>query len=286
MQNKPLVSILIPCFNSLTTIDDTLKSVLAQTYCNIEIIVNDDFSSDGTFEHIKKSYAGKRNLKITQNDFNLGMCGNWNKLFEKATGEYWLKLDADDIINPTFIETTTIAALAHKSDFTGTSYQFYDKQQKQTSNVFTHQHRQTGFIEKPLQDIFINYPFHLCFTLLKADFVKKMSPQYFFMDTEVGDAEFQIRAALNQNFKAYFINEELGLYCFHGNNSSLTPLKQAKSFIYDLVGKHHESLKHNLGKLYQKKIATNFKCYLKDMILQRAPWDLRLLYTSFKYAII
>lgn len=285
MGYQPLVSILIPCFNSLSTIDETLKSALTQTYGNIEIIINDDCSTDKTFQYVKENYSDYKNLKINRNNNNLGMCGNWNELFKKANGKYWLKLDADDIISPTFIETTVIAALTHNSDFTGTSYKFYDTQKKLSNNVFTHINRESGFIEKPLQDIFINYPFHLCFTLLKADFVQTISKEYYFMKTEVGDAEFQIRAALNPNFKAYFIKEELGLYCFHGNNSSLTPLKQARSFIYDVVGKHHLSLKQQLGRKYQKKIAKNFKCYLKDMILQRAPWDLKLLYTSFKYVV-
>lgn len=285
MQNQPLVSVLIPCFNSLSTIDQTIRSVLEQTYCNLEIIINDDCSTDNTYEHIEKTYSKFNSIKIGRNKKNLGMCGNWNQLFSKAKGEYWLKLDADDIIEPLFIEKTVEAALIYDSDFTGTSYTFYDTKQELHSKVTTHYNRKSGFIENPLEDIFINYPFHLCFTLLKADFVQAISTKYYFMETEVGDAEFQIRAALHPSFKAYFIKQELGFYCFHGNNSSLTPLKQAKSFIYDVVSKHHLALKQQLGKKYRRKIATNFKYYLKDMVLLRAPWDLKLLFTSFKYAL-
>jgi hypothetical protein len=62
----------------------------------------------------------------------------------------------------------------------------------------------------------------------------------------VCDAEFQIRAAFQPEFKAYFIKQELGYYCQHGKNSSITPLKQAKSFIYDVIPIHHKALKANL----------------------------------------
>lgn len=281
-----LVSILIPCFNSLPTIEKTINSVIAQDYKEIEIIIQDDCSLDGTYELVCKKYNHLPFIKIQQNEQNRGMCCNWNILFAKANGVFWLKLDADDYIEPSFISTTLVKALATGADFTGTSYNFVDTEKNKITEVSSHYHLEEGFIENPLKSIFIDYPFHLCFTLLKAEFVKKISPDYFFMDTEVGDAEFQIRAALSKDFKAYFISEKLGFYCFHGNNSSLTPLKQAKSFVYDVVAKHKTDLKRQLGINFNHKMIDNFKIYLKSMVLNRAPWDIKLLYTCIKYISI
>lgn len=282
--SRPLVSVLIPCYNSLKTIDNTIKSVLDQSYNHLEIIINDDCSTDGTYQYLVENYGHLSFLKINRNEVNLGMCANWNKLFSLANGEYWLKLDADDILKKEFLEITVVAATTHKSDFTGTSYNFLDVIKNETSPVITHINRKDGMISDPISDIFINYPFHLCFTLLRADFVKKISPQYYFVNTEVGDAEFQIRAALNNEFKAYFINKQLGFYCFHGNNSSLTPLKQAKSFLYDVIGIHHAELQEKLKGLFNHKMKDNFKLHLKEMLLRRTPWDFKLLTTYFKYA--
>lgn len=283
MNSRPLVSVLIPCYNSLKTIDRTLQSVLSQTYTNIEVIISDDCSTDDTYHFLTKNYGNNRGILLSQNPKNLGMCGNWNKLFAKATGMYWLKLDADDIISPDFIEKTVKKAIETDADFTGSSYQFLDINKGEPSKVYIHQKMGEGFLDNPLASIFIDYPFHLCFTLLKAEFVKKISSEYYFMETEVGDAEFQIRAALFPGFKAYFIKEELGFYCFHGNNSSLTPLKQAKSFLYDVIKKHHQSLDEKLNYAFHHKMRANFKQYLKSMLLGRAPWDMKLLLTCFRF---
>lgn len=286
MEEKPLVSILIPCYNAKATIDATLQSALNQTYDFVEIVINDDCSTDGTYLYLKENYQKHPSIRISQNAQNLGMCGNWNVLFAKAKGTYWIKLDADDLLAPNFIAETIKIALAHDADFIGTSYEFLDVKKNETSAVYTHQNRRSGLLENSLAEIFTNYPFHLCFTLLKASFVKEISPNYYFMETEVGDAEFQIRAASHKNFSAYFLADKMGYYCFHGNNSSLTPLKQSKSFVFDVLAIHHHYLKKQLGSTYTDKIKANFKLYLKEMILRRTPWDLGLLKQTFKYAFL
>lgn len=284
MEQQPLVSILIPCYNAINTIDDTIQSVLKQRYSNLEIIIQDDDSSDGTYDHLLKHYGHHPFIQLFQNEKNLGMCRNWNSLFQKAKGDYWLKLDADDLLVDSFVDQTVEIAQYTGADFVGSSYQFLDVRKKEYAKVFTHQNRKSGLLQNPLSDIFINYPFHLCFTLLKAEFVQKISPNYYFMNTEVGDAEFQIRAALEPNFKAYFLAEELGAYCFHGANSSLTPLKQAKSFLFDVVSQHHNLLLKRMKLAYRNKMRANFKLYLKEMLLRRTPWNFKVLKSSFKFA--
>ena len=283
MKKLPLVSILIPCYNSISTIEKTISSVLDQTYVNIEIIINDDYSTDGTYNLIYEKYSSSPKITIHQNSKNLGMCGNWNVLFGLAKGKYLHKLDADDLVSPNFVSTCIKYAEEAGADFVGTGYQFLNINNNETSEVLCHKNLKAGLLVNPLQNIFVEYPFHLCFTLLRADFVKRISTSYYFMETEVGDAEFQLRAAKEKNFKAYFIPQKMGYYCFHGNNSSLTPLKQAKSFMYDVVSKHHVTLKKELGKIYRDKMLSNFKEYLKSMLLYRAPWDIKLLYTCLKY---
>ena len=88
---------------------------------------------------------------------------------------------------------------------------------------------------------------------------------------------------MNTNFKAYFINQPLAYYCFHGHNSSITPLKQAKSFIYDVVPLHAQELKKILGLQFNQKIRRNLIIYLKLMLKGHAPWDFKLLWNCIKY---
>ena len=113
--------------------------------CKVYLV--DDYSTDGTFEHLKIKYASEPKIKISQNHTNLGMCGNWNILMANANGEYWLKLDADDIIKPHFIEVCLTNALKFEADFSGSSYQFFDVKKNETSDVLTHQNRTTGIIK-------------------------------------------------------------------------------------------------------------------------------------------
>ena len=60
MPSNPLVSICIPAYNNEDYISETLDSLLAQTYSNLEIIVVDDCSKDGTFS-VLEQYAAKDN---------------------------------------------------------------------------------------------------------------------------------------------------------------------------------------------------------------------------------
>jgi len=97
----PKVSIIIPCFNALPFIKQTLESVFNQTYNNLEIIVVDDGSKDGTIEFLKK--LGKSNLIVKPN-IGKGACAARNYGLELATGDYIQFLDADDFFTPKKIE--------------------------------------------------------------------------------------------------------------------------------------------------------------------------------------
>jgi GT2 family glycosyltransferase len=95
---NPLVSICIPAYNAAAYIGDTLRSVLAQTYQNLEIIVCDDCSVDNTIE-IAKSFTDKR-IAVYKNEQNLGNTINYNRVLGYANGKYIKLLCADDLIAP------------------------------------------------------------------------------------------------------------------------------------------------------------------------------------------
>ncbi|MCX6232251.1 MAG: glycosyltransferase [Bacteroidetes bacterium] len=102
MKIQPLVSICIPAYNSESFIKETIESVINQSYKNIEIIINDDFSKDKTVEIIY-SFDDNR-IKFFQNKQNLGAEGNWNKSLERAKGKYCKIMGADDILSSNCIE--------------------------------------------------------------------------------------------------------------------------------------------------------------------------------------
>lgn len=101
--SDPLVSACIGVFNREDYIRETLDSVLAQTYRNIEIVVVDDASTDRTVEMIEREYAGR--VRLIRRDTNSGMCPvTRNQAARAARGEFLAFLDSDDAWYPRKIE--------------------------------------------------------------------------------------------------------------------------------------------------------------------------------------
>ena len=98
---EPLVSILIPAYNSEQWIADTLESALAQSWGEKEIIVVDDGSSDRTL-YIAKQFASKTVQVVTQP--NQGASVARNTAFSLCQGDYIQWLDADDLLDPHKVE--------------------------------------------------------------------------------------------------------------------------------------------------------------------------------------
>lgn len=97
------VTIAIVTYNSMPYVKTAINSVLASTYQNLEIIISDDCSNDGTWETIQ-TYPDNRIIK-KRNEINLGEYANRNQCIDLATGEYFIFIDGDDYIYPHGIET-------------------------------------------------------------------------------------------------------------------------------------------------------------------------------------
>ena len=102
------VTILMTCFNSSTTIETAITSVMAQTHQNIQLLVIDDASVDDTYaklEVLKKRFS-HRNFSIFRNNNNLGTYASKEKLLQKADpdSEFITCMDSDDWSHPEKIE--------------------------------------------------------------------------------------------------------------------------------------------------------------------------------------
>lgn len=95
MENVAKVSVIIPAYNRVDYIDETIKSVLDQTYTNVELIVVDDGSTDGTYKKIK-AYGDKLTLLTHEEHDNRGQSAAINLGLTRATGKYIAILDSDD----------------------------------------------------------------------------------------------------------------------------------------------------------------------------------------------
>jgi len=90
----PKVSVIIPTYNRLLMLKEAVDSVLAQEFEDMELIVVDDGSTDGTAEEMKR-YGGR--VKLIQNSENKGVSAARNKGILHARGKYIAFLDSDDL---------------------------------------------------------------------------------------------------------------------------------------------------------------------------------------------
>ena len=104
------VSVIVVTFNSADVVIDTIKSIYEQTYENIELIVQDDHSTDDTVSLIEKwcieHDASRRftNVVISSNLENLGTSQNLNEGCKKATGRWIKDIGGDDLLTKDCIE--------------------------------------------------------------------------------------------------------------------------------------------------------------------------------------
>lgn len=94
---EPLVSIVTPAYNVEKYIEQTINSVLNQTYINWEMIIVEDCSKDNTFKLIQNLSKRDSRIKIYQNDRNSGVSFTRNRAIDIAQGKYIAFLDADDL---------------------------------------------------------------------------------------------------------------------------------------------------------------------------------------------
>lgn len=134
MTEAPLASILIPAHNREAYIERAVRSALAQTVRDIEVVVVDDGSTDATPD-ILDSIADRR-LRVLRHDTNYGIPASRNSLLEAARGRFIAWLDSDDVARP-YRLAVQIRALERRPDlaFVGSCAVECDEQGKRRGGV-------------------------------------------------------------------------------------------------------------------------------------------------------
>jgi glycosyltransferase involved in cell wall biosynthesis len=95
--SNPLVSVVMPVYNSENYIVEAIESILNQTYKNFEFIIINDGSTDKTLDIIKKYAKKDKRIKVVNNEKNLKICKSLNKGILLSKGKYIARADGDDI---------------------------------------------------------------------------------------------------------------------------------------------------------------------------------------------
>jgi glycosyltransferase involved in cell wall biosynthesis len=104
-REDPLVSVLMASYEAAGYIGEALESALGQTYPNLEVLVADDCSSDGTAE-VAEEYASRHpgRVRVLRGERNLGSWRNRDRALQASRGELLTQLDADDVWMPEKLE--------------------------------------------------------------------------------------------------------------------------------------------------------------------------------------
>ena len=125
-KDNPLVSVIIACFNGEDYIDQCIEALVKQTYQNIEIVVCDDASKDGSLALLQKWAEKDPRVVVLHNEANLFAAASRNKCFKAAKGDYFCIQDVDDISMPNRIERLLAEIQSDDVDFVSSAMQCFE----------------------------------------------------------------------------------------------------------------------------------------------------------------
>lgn len=196
---KDLVSIIMPSYNTGAFIEDSIQSVLNQTYSNWELIIVDDCSTDNTLEILEKINDDR--IIILKNDRNSGAAVSRNKALRKAKGQWVAFLDSDDLWHPEKLEKQIAFMKANKYYFSYTNYEEIDMEGNKTGVKVTGPKKitKTGMF---------NYCWPGCLTVMyDAEKVGLIQ----IADIKKNN-DYAIWLKVSQKAECYLLDEFLGLY--------------------------------------------------------------------------
>src|SRR5688572_6642947 len=97
---KPLISVVMPVYNALPFLDDSVNSILTQTFTDFEFVIFDDASTDGSVERLRQWAVRDNRIKLHESTTQLGLSGSSNAVVTHARAAIVARMDADDVAHP------------------------------------------------------------------------------------------------------------------------------------------------------------------------------------------
>lgn len=137
MNDYGLVSIITPSWNCGRFVEETIRSIQAQTYQNWEILFQDDCSTDNTKEIVDRLAAADTRIKYECNSQNSGAAITRNNALRRAKGRWIAFLDSDDLWEPTKLEKQIDFMVANDYHFSYTGYCEINEQSEETGKIIS-----------------------------------------------------------------------------------------------------------------------------------------------------
>ncbi|HFI0959973.1 TPA: glycosyltransferase family 2 protein [Streptococcus suis] len=220
--NKPLISIIVPVYNVENYLDECIRTVLAQTYSNWELLLINDGSTDSSGTICDDYAKGDERIRVIHKN-NGGLSDARNAGIDNCTGEYIVFLDSDDGIRGDFLEECVTTANQHDVDIVighffiwdennQTFLYFVDQSQKDTTEVIS---AQEALNRQVVWKNLNTAPFVVAWgKLFKASLFNTVR----FPKGKVFEDEYTIHKTLLESNTVALINKEFYMYRRHGNS--------------------------------------------------------------------
>jgi len=204
----PRISVIMPAYNAQQFLEESISSILKQTFTDFELLIGDDGSTDRT-EEIIRSFRDER-ITVIRNEKNLGIVPTLNKLIEASRGEYIARQDSDDISLPSRLEKQVRFLDKHpETGLCGTNMTWFGSKRKR--------------LFMPLRDedikvyMLVNNPVCQPTIMIRKSSLKK----YFDPSLEVAE-DYALCYELSKTSKLANLSDSLLNYRWHNANISTT----------------------------------------------------------------
>ena len=270
-----LMSIGIPAYNNADYIGETIESILAQSYENLELVIVDDNSTDNTYEVISAYEEKDRRVRVYKNETNLGMSGNWNRCLELTRGEYLKLVCADDLLSKDMVareiavleehpEVVMVSSDTRLVDLNG-NYRGWYKRYKKRGLVDGREVIRKGFFS---QDLF-GAPQANTFRRTAFEQIGGFSSEFHY----IVDYDFFVNVA--KLGKIYIIHEPLNYFRVRGDSNTGQVMGENKEKTRTYVDEHYRLYKKNQEDLHladadiQRAVAIRkLRCFMARIYLK------------------
>lgn len=263
-----MISIIVPVYNTKNCIGKCIESICGQTYSDLDIVIVDDGSTDGTSDLLKEYAKKDKRIRIfTQKNSGQGVARN--KGIEQAAGEYIFFADSDDWLEPDAIEALYDSIVANGSDIAVCN--FFKTRIDEETVATTIQEAFEGIIYSRCDSNYVfnisSYPFGKLFKKELLDKCNFSFPVHFYEDVSA------IPVLLATAEKISFVKEAKYYYRNHSGSTvyAVDKIKDRITCMYSLV----ENFKKN--NCYEK-----YSRELDEYIVRRIAINVRMMKSAFR----
>lgn len=253
------ITVVTVCYNAVKDIEKTIQSVTCQTYPNIEYIIIDGASSDGTMDVVLR-YKDKINLIVSEPD--KGIYDAMNKGIIKATGEWIIFMNAGDVFNSTNVLELMVAKLQHGiCILRGNIIRVYGNFKVKSYGVTSQ--------NPDLMDMFDNTFHHQACLIQKSLFDK-----YGLYSTEYklcSDWKFFFDCVVLYHVKTYYVDITVAKFQMNGVSTyrTLQCIEERRNYLKSLYGDMFDFLEELC--IYRKSSLIRMYFYLRKKLQSNIP---------------